>query len=135
MFWFQTGLMSMPMITMSFPWMPPTQYYRTILLRPIQNPKPHNSTHAFSSDGMPALGMVHRDSFERGASMSSSSHLSLYFPCWINPLSTTQTNWSITSLQPDILGWKTLSNSNRKRLVVTTFSFPLFFLSTQCLTN
>nr|CAN74075.1 hypothetical protein VITISV_000976 [Vitis vinifera] len=70
-------VVTMAMLVMTLPRMSPTQYYRTVLLSPVHDPKPHDGAQALSGDSMPSLGMMHCYAFVCSAvSMASSSHLS-----------------------------------------------------------
>uniref|UniRef100_A0A5B6ZFG8 Uncharacterized protein n=1 Tax=Davidia involucrata TaxID=16924 RepID=A0A5B6ZFG8_DAVIN len=72
--------LAMGMIFMAFPRMSPTQYYRTILLSPVQNPKPHDGAHALPGKRMPTLRLMHCEAFVcRAVSISAMapSHFSL----------------------------------------------------------
>uniref|UniRef100_A0A2P2JQ63 Uncharacterized protein n=1 Tax=Rhizophora mucronata TaxID=61149 RepID=A0A2P2JQ63_RHIMU len=73
-------LVSMPMVTMTLPRMSPTQHYRTILLSPVQNPKPHNGTQALAGDNMPKLWLMQGQALVSDTVSMPSSHLFLSLP-------------------------------------------------------
>ncbi|OIT02597.1 nadh dehydrogenase [ubiquinone] 1 beta subcomplex subunit 2 [Nicotiana attenuata] len=65
-------------MAMAVPGMPLTQHYRTILLGPVENPKPHDSTQSLSGDTVPTLRLMNSNSFVGHAMSVSTSHLSSF---------------------------------------------------------
>ena len=47
--------MTMRVIVMPIPRMTQTQEHSTVLLSPVENPKPHDGAEALAGDGVPAL--------------------------------------------------------------------------------
>nr|ACU13825.1 unknown [Glycine max] len=68
-------LMALAMIiVMTLPRMPPAQYNRTVLLCPVEYPKPHDRAQTLAGDSVPALWVMNGNSFVGGAVTVSSSH-------------------------------------------------------------
>nr|ACU13507.1 unknown [Glycine max] len=68
-------LMALAMIIMvTLPRMSPAQYNRTILLCPVEYPKPHDRAQTLAGDSVPALWLMNGNTFVGCAVTLSSLH-------------------------------------------------------------